>query len=94
MTDEALALRKALTRALNRMNTPLDASSRRIEMTEEQVERMGFEQLKHEQQRALAIVYSPRAKLPSDLVSPAINEMIEGAKEVISIINRIIEAEP
>jgi len=55
---------------------------------------MGFEQLKHEQQRALAIVYSPRAKLPSDLVSPAINEMIEGAKEVISIINRIIEAEP
>lgn len=54
---------------------------------------MDFEQLKHEQQRALAIVYSPRADLPSNEVSPAIGEVIEGAKEVIGIIDRILEAE-
>lgn len=75
------------------MYTPLGTSSQRIEWTEEQVSRMDFEQYKREQQRALAIVYSPRASLPSDEVPIAIGEVIEGAKEVISIINRILEAE-
>jgi hypothetical protein len=75
------------------MYTPLGTSSQRVVWTEEQVNRMDFEQLKHEQQRALAIVYSPRADLPSNEVSPAIGEVIEGAKEVIGIIDRILEAE-
>jgi ABC-type proline/glycine betaine transport system ATPase subunit len=94
MTDEPQALRKALIRALNRMNTPLGTSSHRIEWTEEQVNRMDFEQLKREEQRALSIVYSPRANLPPEEVPHAVSEAIEGAKEVVSIISRILEAEP
>jgi len=93
VTHEPRALRKALTRALNKMYTPAGASSRRIELTEEQVSRMDFEQLKREQQRALVIAYGPPASLPSDELPPAIREVIEGAKEVNSLVNRILEAE-
>ena len=93
MTDEPRALRKALTRALNRMNTPLVTNSHRIEWTEEQVNQMDYEQLKREEQRALSIVYSPRASLPPQEVPAAFGKVIEGAKEVIDIVNRILEAE-
>ena len=93
MADVPRALQKALVRALNRMYTPLVTSSQRIEWTEDQVSRMGFDQYKREQQRALAIVYGPRADPPSDEVPHAVGEVIEGAKEVISIVDRILEAE-
>ena len=93
MTEERWALQKALTRALNRMYTPIEAGSQRIEWTEERVERLGFAQLKHEQQHALVIVYGPRASFAPDEVPAAVVEMIEGAKEVIDIIDKILEAE-
>ncbi len=93
VTDEPRALRKALTLALNRMYTPLGEGSERVEWTEDRVRQMDFEQLRREQQRAQVIVYSPRTNPPSDDVLPAIRRVIDGAKEVISIINRMLEAE-
>ena len=54
---------------------------------------MGFEQLKREQQRALGIVYGPRAGPTLDDTPSPMVEMIEGAKEVITIVDRILEAE-
>jgi len=53
---------------------------------------MDYGRLKGEQQRALAIVYGPRADFPPGEVPQAIVEVVEGAKEVISIINKILEA--
>ena len=92
VTDQ-LRVRKALTRALNRMYTPLGESPERVEWTEDQVIQMDFEQLTHEKQRALVIVYSPRANPSSDEALTAIDKVIDGAREVISIINRMMEAE-
>jgi len=89
--DETPVLRKALTRALNRMYTPLGPVSQRIKLTEDQVNRMDFDELKLAQQRALVIVYGPTASLPSGEFPPAIDQVVKGAKEVIDIVNRILE---
>jgi len=91
--DEPWLYRKALTRALNRMYTPIGTSTRQVEWTEERVNLMDFGQLRNEQQRALVIVYSPRANLLPNEVPPAFGEMIQGAKDVINIVNRILEVE-